>query len=651
MVRTNSNAIYTMVSSLLLTSFSGQLIAEDALELDDLLVTAGLQPISINDVASSVTVITRAEIEQKQVKYLAELLRDVPGFAVSQAGGVGSQTQIRVRGAEANQLLVLIDGVRANDPAASGEFQYQFALTSNIERIEIIRGPQSATWGSDAMAGVINIIRRKDVSNSYLSGNIEAGSFDTVNVGIDGGYSGEVFQLSGGLSYLDTDGTNISRSGNEKDGAENTTGNIALEFKTSENFSLRFSGQMTDAISEYDDIDFFVTGLPVDADRVTEAQQTILTGELRYDPQHKPFSGSFAINRMDSDNDNFSDGLWTSSTAAETLEFRLRGGLTFGKSEIGNHRIGFALEREDVDFSQRGEASPWGDPNQDQSYDINGYALEYIGKPVTGFTWTMSARLDDYSDFDDATTWQLAASYRLSPALRLRGSVGTGSKAPTFTERYGFFADLFIGNPDLKPESSQGWEIGLDSSWADDRYQLQLAYFDQDLQDEIDGFVFDPNTFLFTAQNKESDSSRKGIEAVFDTRLGKSITLGASYTYTDATEKNALGQSVREVRRPEHMASISANYYFSDNRGNLNLNLNYTGSQLDVFFSPATFIQELVKIDAFTVIDMAASWKLTQSLDLTGRVSNLLDEEYEEVLGFVRPGRAVYAGLRGRFDF
>lgn len=651
MVEQQTKTILNMVGSVVFALFSNQLLAEEALELDDLLVTAGLQPISIKDVASSVTIITRQEIEQKQVKFLSELLRDVPGFSVSQAGGTGSQTQVRVRGAEANQLLVLIDGVRANDPASSGEFQYQFALTSNIERIEIIRGPQSATWGSDAMAGVINIIRKKDVDSRYLSGTIEAGSFDTFNASVDGGYSGDKFQVYGGLSYLDTDGTNISRTGTEKDGAENTTGNISLEFDASDVFSLRFSGQTTDANSEFDDIDFFVTGLPVDADRVTESQQTFLAGELRYESLQNPWSGSFSVNRMDSDNDNFSDGLWSGSTAAETLEYRLRGGVTFGPGETRNHRISFALEREDVDFSQRGETSPWGDPNQDQSYDINGYALEYVGKPITGFSWTLSGRLDDYSDFDDATTWQLAASYRLSPALRLRGSVGTGSKAPTFTERYGFFADLFVGNPDLKPESSQSWEIGLDTCWADDQHEFQLTYFDQDLEDEIDGFVFDPESFLFTAQNKDSDSSRKGIEAVFDTHFGKSFTLTASYTYTDATEKDAMGQSVREVRRPRHMAGLSANYYFSDARGNLNLNLNYSGSQQDVFFSPVSFALDRVDIDAYTVVDLAASWKLTRSLEITGRVSNLLDEEYEEILGFVRPGRALYAGLRGYFDF
>lgn len=632
-----------------LALFSNNLMAEDAFELDDIVVTAGLQPISITDVASSITVISREEIEQKQVLYLSELLRDVPGFAVSQAGGAGSQTQVRVRGAEANHLLVLIDGVRANDPSANDEFQYQFALTSNIERIEIIRGPQSATWGSDAVAGVINIIRKKTVDSHFLSGNVEAGSFDTFSGGMEGGYYGDALDISAAVSFLDTGGTNISRNGGEKDGAENITGNMSLQYDASDAIRLGLSANLLDASSEYDDIDYFATGLPVDADRLTETQQSFLSGTLNYEPPQSHWSANLSVNWMDSDNDNFSDGNWTSATAAETLEFRIRGGVSLGDKL--NHRVGFALEREEVDFSQRGQASLYGDPNQDQSYQANGYALEYVGKPMAGFTWTASARLDDYSDFDDARTWQLAASYQISAAHRLRGSVGTGSKTPTFTERYGFFEDLFLGNPDLKPESSRGWEIGLESNWSDNRHQLQLAYFDQNLQDEIDGFVFDPDTFLFTARNKDTDSKRRGIETIFDTRLGKALTLAASYTYTDATEKDGAGQSVEEVRRPKHMGGITANYRFADERGNLNLNLQYNGSQQDIFFSPQTYTSEFIKLDAYTLLNLAASWKLTQSLELTGRVSNLLDEDYEEVLGFARPGRGVYAGLRGRFGF
>jgi len=240
MVKLPTKTISTMVSSTIFAFFSTTSLAEDAIELDDMLVTAGLQPISVNDVASSITIITREEIEQRQVKYLSDLLRDVPGFAVSQAGGPGTQTQIRVRGAEANQLLVLIDGVRANDPALSDEFPYQYALTANIERIEIIRGPQSATWGGDAMAGVINIIRKKDADTHYIAGNVEGGSFSTINASVDGGYSGEVFRVNGGLAYFDSDGTNISRQGNEKDGSENTTANLGIEFDAGDSLTLRF---------------------------------------------------------------------------------------------------------------------------------------------------------------------------------------------------------------------------------------------------------------------------------------------------------------------------------------------------------------------------------------------------------------------------
>jgi vitamin B12 transporter len=155
---------------------------------------------------------------------------------------------------------------------------------------------------------------------------------------------------------------------------------------------------------------------------------------------------------------------------------------------------------------------------------------------------------------------------------------------------------------------------------------------------------------MFTARNRDDESSRKGIEAVLESRPGKSISLTATYTYTDATEEDASGQDMAEVRRPRHMASVSANYYFAGDRGNLNLNLEYRGSQQDVFFSPVTFTSEQVKLDSYTVLDLAGSWKLTPSLDVIGRISNLTDESYEEVLGFTRPERAFYAGLRGRFE-
>jgi vitamin B12 transporter len=622
---------------------------EEPLQLDELLVTAALEPVTARDVASSVTVITREQIEQRQVKYLSDLLRDVPGFAVSQSGGPGTLTQVRVRGAEANQLLVLIDGVRANDPASGDEFQFQFATTANIERIEIIRGPQSAIWGTDALAGVINIIRRKDVDETYLAASAEYGSFDSLDLALDGAISHDKLRLSGGLSWMDTEGTNISRQGNEEDGADNATANLALELDLTDAWILQLSGLHVDARSDFDDFDNFVTGLPIDANRETRVNRDYLKGEVRWQPLDSAWSGSFTAGWLDTSNRNFLDGAWESATSANTLELQAGASVVLGDPAAGNHRLSFLLERDDFDFSQRGIALPWGDPNQDQSYDVTGYAAEYVGKPTGSFTWTVNGRQDDYSDFDDVFTWQLAASQQFGDYLRLRASTGTGSKAPTFIERFGFYPEFFIGNPDLKPETSAGWELGMELDLWEKKLVLGAAWFDQQLEDEIDGFVFDPATGSFTARNRTNDSERRGLELTVFGQWAESLSINASYTYLDAYEIDSLGMHIEEARRPRHMASLNANYSFAGQRGNLNLNINYNGEQLDNYFPPPFFSQEQVELDGFTVVGLAGSWKLVGDWELTARISNLFDEEYEEVLGFARPGRAVYAGLRTRF--
>lgn len=636
--------------AILVTTFCSLAIsagADEPIELDDLVVTTGLEPIAAKDVSGSLTVITREEIERRQVKFLSELLRTVPGFAVSQAGGPGALTQVRVRGAEANQLLVLVDGIRANDPASGDEFQFQYALTSDIERIEIVRGPQSAIWGTDALAGVVNIIRRKDIApeSGYLKSNAEGGSFGSLTAGVEGGMQRGRASFSGGVSYLESDGTNISRQGDEKDGTENTTADARLDFDLNDAWRLTFSGELVDARSDFDGVSF-VTGLPEDSDQYTEIDRTYASAGISFDPSGGRWDGSATLNWLDSNNQNFTFGAWESATAAENLEFRLRASMGLGASPE-NHRLSFALDRRDVDFKQRGQASAFGDPNQEQSYHVTGYAAEYLGRPTEPLSWSLSVRQDDYSDFDNATTWQLGASHRRESGVRLRGSAGTGSKAPTFIERFGYFPDFFLGNPDLKPETSFGWELGIDLPIGARGAQLGVTWFDQTLEDEIDGFVFDPATFFFTAANRSGTSERQGIELTLFAPLTDGLSVQGAYTYTDADEYAADGSLVQELRRPEHMASLVLNQVFGDGRGNLNLSASYNGSQLDNYFPPPNYSQIVVDLDGFTLVDFAASWALTPSLELTGRITNLLDEDYEEVLGFASAGRGWFVGIRG----
>lgn len=639
---------YGLVIVLAILSSAADARAEEPVDLDRIIVTAGLEPLAARDVASSVTVFTREDIERRQARTLTELLRDVPGFAVSQAGGPGTQTQVRVRGAEANHVLVLVDGVRANDPAGNDEFPFQYASTADIERIEIVRGPQSAIWGTDALAGVINIIYRKDVETDYSGGHAEYGSFDTIDAGVEGGMRRGNLHLKGSVSHRDTDGSNIARIGHEDDGAEVTTAVAAVAWDASDALRLDLSVQGVEAENDFDGSDFVETGLPADADLRTEASRRSFRGDARWEPPGGRWTHRLSAGWLDTDNDNFASGTRTDSTSAESLELALKSSVLLGDTDAAAHRLTFALDHEDVDFTQRGAASPFGDPNQDQSYTVTGYAAEYVGRPLERFTWTLNGRLDDFSDFDDAFTWQLAASHGLSERWRLRGSVGTGSKAPTFIERFGFFPDLFVGNPDLEPETSRGYELGVDAELFERAGRVSFAYFHQKLEDEIEGFVFDPATGFFTARNRDGDSRRKGVEAVLDVDIGQALTVSASYTYTDAEEAAADGADRQEIRRPRHAASLHANYRFASDRGNLNLGINHSGEQLDNFFPPPFFAAETVTLEAYTVVDLAASWRLTESLELTGRVENLFDEDYEEILGFVRPGRAVFVGLRMR---
>lgn len=613
------------------------LAASDEESVDQIIVTGSRTPMSINSVGSAVTVITRDDIERRQARYVSDLLRTVPGFSVSHSGVAGAQTQVRVRGAEANHVLVLIDGARANDPATGDEFRWEFLTTANIERIEIVRGPQSALWGSDAVAGVVHIITRSGETQSRAGGYLEAGSLDTLNSALNASLGDENWSMSLSVERLETDGGNISRTGSEDDNSDATTGSLSASVQASENLAFTFGARIVDSYSQYDYVDFFVTGLPTDSDVALQTQQSYVQLGSTIGGNASRVRHHVAARYFDSENRNLANGIEDVTALSDRMTFAYQADFS-----IGDDVLSLALEREETDFEQRGPIG-FGDPNQAQEMDVTSMIADYQARLGDDLTLLASARFDDNSLFDDAITGRLSVTWSLDDATRIRGNVGTGRKNPTFIELFGYFPGQFASNPNLEPEKSTSYDIGIERQISQ-ALNVQLTVFKQDLEDEINGFVFDPVTFLSTAENMPGTSEREGVELAARWNVSDQVGLNASYTYIDSSSEN-----LREIRRPRHSGSVDIDYGFMDERGRVALTAAYGGTRTDTFFPPWPNPPEVVTLTNHWLLDLTLQFRVTDGVRLFARGNNLLDTEYEQVYGYRTPGRTGYAGVEVAF--
>ena len=626
----------TIILSVVLVCVSFFSWADEALET--ITVTASRTPLKIHEAGSSVIIITREQILQRNADNLAMLLRNIPGMAVSQQGALGSLAQVRVRGAEANQVLVLIDGVEANDIAQGSEFNFATMLTHQIERLEIVLGPQSALWGSDALSGVINVITRPPQDNdSAMDITLETGSFGSViaTASVSTGSKNNHVQLS--VDRLRTDGTNIARQGSEEDGYSNTTFNLTGTFTPGNLLSINYNLRQSDITTEFDDIDFITTGLPVDADFVTETKQLYGGVTAQLSTLDDDLDQIVSLARTDTDNVNRTAS--PTNSIYRGIKDQVRYQTNFYQ---GNKVFTGVFEYEVEDYQQRGAESFFGNPNRDLNTSTRSAAIEYR-HDLEVLNLSLSARYDDNSDFDSIYTWRATAAWQINGSMSIHTSMGEGVKNPTFTERFGFF-DTFLGNPDLEPERSLSWETGVRKSFLDNRMNLSAIWYQATLENEINGFVFDPDTGRFTAENTRDESKRQGAELQFSFELSESITLLSAYSYLDATQEDSTGTPVTEVRRPKNSALISAE--FSWPGININVSVNHTGTQEDDFFPPWPASQERVELDGYTLVNLSASYRLSERIVLSARLENIFDEDYEEVLGFASPGFSAYGGIR-----
>jgi len=644
------SAVICLFTCLYMTTISTN-ANEPSSIIENIVVTASRVDTPLDKVGSSMTVLTAGQLESNQNIFLAEILREVPGLAISKQGVAGSSTQVRVRGSEGNHILVFIDGIEANDLSQGSEFNFAHLINQDIERIEVVRGPQSALWGSDALGGVINIVSRKADQPLSASLNMEAGSFDTTNTGFNVASKNDRFHIKFGTQYIDSKGNNISRYGNEKDGYRNLTHQLIGGVSVTDSLQFNLVIKQTDATNEYDEIDFLSSGLPVDGDLETESEQLYGKLEARWHLFDDRWEHRLSYNLVDTDNQNFNSGIIDSSANGKRQSANYQTSISFDAG-ISEQILTFAYDHEKEEYSQRGQSFGSGfDPNKDLETTTDSVVVEYRLDLWNQLHLSASARNDNNDEFDDATTYRLTSSYSLdNKSTRLHAAYGTGVKNPTFTERFGYF-DGFLGNPDLQPEESNGWEAGIEQKFFENRLDVDLTYFDETLEDEINGFVFDPATFLFTSANMNGESERSGYEITANYRVNDNLYWQGSYTSLDAEEPDYVsGTHLEEVRRPSDSASMSINYTFADEKANVYLSATYTGDQLDNYFPPYPLEAERVTLDSFTLVNLSGSYQFSDSLTVFARIENLLDENYEEIYGFSSQGQGAYAGIRYNFN-
>jgi len=627
-------------------AMGGAAAAQEPILLDELLVTGGRTPIGVAETGRAFTVITGAELEAQGTRYVSDALRQVPGVAVSRTGAVAGTTAIRIRGAESNQVLVLVDGVEIA-PAGDGEVDFGSLIVSDIERIEVLRGPQSALFGSNAAAGVISIItKRGRRGDAAFSGAVEGGSDGTALFSANVAGGGQTWDAAFGARLRRTDGFNVATGTGDREGERDGDRNITLtgraNWDVTPDFALGASLFFVDRDSEFDDQLFpfpadETTGLVVDSDDSIEATDIALGLSGRYEMLDDALVHQVNLAYTHNTSDAISDGVLSFGTESQRLKAGYQASYAFETGAI-EHLVTGLAEIED----ERNEASS----GFDQTRTLIGVGGEY--RIAFGPAALQASLRNDFNDeFEDALTYAVSGSYLVAATgTRFHGSVGRGVTNPTFFEQFGFSPDFFIGNPDLTPERTFQWDIGVEQTLLDGRLIVDATYFRGKVTDEIVS-GFDEASGLTTSVNADGESPRQGVELSATAFPIEDLAITGSYTYTLSQEASTDRQ---EVRRPRHLASLSATYSFLDGRATLNGALSYNGDQRDFDFSDGFFaVQPLLTLDSYVLLSIQGSYALTPNIDVYGRVENATNADYQEVRNYESQGVAGFAGLRVRF--
>lgn len=592
-------------------------LAHEALSVEPLLVTASRTTQTASDALASVTVIERTEIERRQAASLPELLRGVPGVTLANNGGPGKSSSLFLRGTESDHVLVLIDGIKVGS-ATSGSAAFQDLPVELIERIEIVRGPRSSLYGSEAIGGVIQIFTRRDGGaglRPFLSAGTGTHDSHSGSAGLSGRSGASWFSL--GVSSSDTDGINVKPRGasgyeDDSDGYRNLSGSLRAGHRFANGLELDGSFLQAESHNDFDS----TTG----EDAYTEGVQKVAGLRARLAPL-EPWLVTLQAGRSEDRSDAFEDGGFNSryDTRRDSLSWQNDVTLAAGHTLV----LGVDHQHDEID-STRSYA--------EDSRDNDGYFAQYLGG-AGRHDWQLALRRDDNQQFGDHDTGSAAWGYALGPTLRVHASYGTAFKAPTFNELYypGY------GNPALDAEKSRTVELGLNGSpgwghWTASVYrtrvddlissvrvngaslaqgvdEARIRGLELQVGSDLRGWEWTAGYSLMDAENRSRRSSRSGIAY-----YGKDLSRRPGQTFN------------LDVDRAFGRFSVGGTLYARD--------------------SAYDDLENQSELSGYASLDLRGEYRLDDEWRLQARVSNLLDADYQTAAGYNQPGQAVYFTVR-----
>ena len=617
-----------LTASLLLSTIHA---AENIGEITVVSATKSSQ--ALQDVTSNVDVITSQEIEERGFTTVTQALNSLPGISFTSNGGLGKSTSVYLRGMDNKRTLVLVDGIRYQDPSDTNGASIQHLMIADIDRIEVIKGAQSGVWGADAAAGVINIITKSATKGTHASANIEAGTFNTKKYSMSASKKTESYDISLSANKITSDGftaqapygKDIDKM--EDDGYTNRTINAKLGINVTDNSRFEIVHTNIKGSTDFDRRNENDTTAQSDfKTRLTNVSYSYNIGNHSLKLKHE-------ISNFNREEKNIIPSPWFTQVEkfnGKTINTELTDNFSYREKDI--MVLGLSRQKTEVEYTT---ASGTNDNNTfvNKAFFITN--SNHIGEHIV---LTEALRHDKYDNFDNKTTGKIGLQYTSDFGLTIGGNYGTAYNAPNVIQMLNPWG---ASNDKLQPETIKSYDLSVGYAG------LKLTYFNQKIDNMI--FWFDPGTpFNFNDdynKNLPGTSKINGIEISYKQTFFNKLALNTSYTKLTRAEDKDQNKLLRRAREN---FKIALDYYVMDNL-HVGVDAQYIGQRTDRAFDPITFKSYNVETGKYTVVNFTANYDITPQFEIYGKIENLTDKYYQTVYGFASSPRAFYAGVRAKF--